>query len=251
MPIDIIDESSITESDQLRPVSSRTLLKGSTEASPNSAPSTSTLSSREPVPKETPKQAEKQKRGERESDAGSTSASRGGIFRPSGEHTLFRQPTSLQLDSSSERRTHTTLNEFDELKASPPFTFVEFLQSWELASPGERWKLLCVSDRSLSKYRYTTNPHHHLSLTLQQIQPQALPSLFNNLLEANILMQIIDVCNAAAAEGNEAVKQRIKAYLRYFPQVSRFNTITLFLNEDENDKIRSLHEAVGIAPWTI
>lgn len=64
-------------------------------------------------------------------------------------------------------------------------------------------------------------------------------------------MQIIDVCTAAAAEGNEDVKQRVKDYLYYLPKVSRFNTITLFLDEEETKKIRSLLEVVNAAPWSM
>lgn len=147
MPIDIIDESSITESDQLRPVSSRTLSKENVEATPISVSSSSSAPSREPVPKESPKPVVKQQKSENAQygDAGSSSISRGGIFRPSGEHTLFRLPTTLQSNYSSKLRTNTASDSINEPEASA-FTFVGFLQSWELASPGERWELLCVSD---------------------------------------------------------------------------------------------------------
>lgn len=74
---------------------------------------------------------------------------RGGIFRPSGNHTIFRPPSppinarGTQHEGKSIRKPKPFSTEA-EVVQRPPISLFEFTRSWHRASPPERWDLICV-----------------------------------------------------------------------------------------------------------
>lgn len=74
---------------------------------------------------------------------------RGGIFRPSGDHTIFRPPSppnntrGIRHEETSIRKPKPYSTEA-EVVQRPPISLFEFTRSWDRASPPERWDLICV-----------------------------------------------------------------------------------------------------------
>ncbi|EJC98017.1 TPR-like protein [Fomitiporia mediterranea MF3/22] len=224
IPIEIVEAdssplSSARSTDLLTPVSSRQLHPKPEDALPTPLPSPSQAPSRtlDPAPKATKSQ----------SPAKPTST-RGGIFRASGKHTLFRtpEPSSPSPKSTTLPPKPTTITKEDVVLQPAPLSLFEFSRAWELASPTERWDLLC------------------------KIPPPSLPTLFKTSLEAPLLVQILEVCSLAVdSTGDSTIKARVREYLHWFQRVPRFSTVVLFLSKKEKELGRSLADAIAFPDW--
>ncbi|KAI5122439.1 hypothetical protein M0805_008752 [Coniferiporia weirii] len=222
VPIEIVESSSPSNAgDSLTPISSRPLISKHERTLPTQVSSPARLSPSEKTSESSDKAGEHQK---------TAPSARGGIFRPSGEHTLFRAPSKSSPSSpsiSSSKPAAPLASEKDSPQPSPLSLF-DLNRSWELASSSERWDLLC------------------------NIPPEALPSLFKTSLEATLLVQILEVCAlATSSTGDPAIKDRVRGYLRWFPRVPRFSTVALFLSKQEKEIASLLAETVGAEAWRI
>lgn len=76
--------------------------------------------------------------------------------------------------------------------------------------------------------------------------PSSLPSLFKNALEATLLVQILEACDAHYKSESPISKQLIHEYLHWLTRVPRFGTVTLFLSNPEKVLARQLIKAIGV-----
>lgn len=76
--------------------------------------------------------------------------------------------------------------------------------------------------------------------------PSSLPSLFKNALEATLLVQILEACDAYYKSESPISKQLIHEYLHWLTRVPRFGTVTLFLSNPEKVLARQLIKAIGV-----
>ncbi|THH11664.1 hypothetical protein EW145_g495 [Phellinidium pouzarii] len=217
VPIEIVEEASTSGAGQtLTPIASRLLTPKPEQPLPIPTPSPARQSSSKSSPISTATSHQK-----------TTPTVQGGIFRPSGDHTTFCTPSGTASSSTPSQKVAPKAAESDSLQLSPLSLF-ELNRSWELASPLERWDLLC------------------------KVPPQALPSLFKTSLEAAFLVEILEVCAlAVSTTGDLTIRDRVRAYLRWFPRVQRFATVTLFLSKKEKEIAKKLVETVGAEAWRV
>ncbi|KAL5520046.1 hypothetical protein ACEPAG_1706 [Sanghuangporus baumii] len=226
VPIEIVegDVSSSTDielKEMLTPISSRSLQPETEVALSTPLPS----SAREPSQTKLASPASL----EPQDSTKSAPSVRGGIFRPSGQHTLFRPPKPSRSDSQpSAIQSNLPFTENDDTPQPSPLSLFDFARNWELASPTERWDLLC------------------------RVPPQSLPALFKTSLEASLLAQILEVCSLAVESTNDpTIKERVHGYLRWLQRVPRFSIVSLFLSKQEKEIGRRLGETVGCSEWKL
>ncbi|KAG5726879.1 RNA polymerase II-associated protein 3 [Termitomyces sp. T112] len=201
--------STSRDSETLRPVSTRSL-----------RPETSTTTTPPPPPKpeypRTFKDAKQARESSRPSRVG------GGIFRASGESTMFSMRT---LPAA----TPPAVAIVPVAPKTPPKTWFEFTRAWDAEpSTAARWGLI-------------------LSL-----RPSSVPALFRTSLEPALLVSMMgvfrDVLNANALKDDEldGVRERVRGYMDAFGKVERFETVMLFLSHEEKKVVRGVWEALGV-----
>ncbi|KAI0920035.1 hypothetical protein AcV7_006045 [Taiwanofungus camphoratus] len=108
--------------------------------------------------------------------------------------------------------------------AAAPMTLFTLTKRWErLQTAEERWALI------------------------NEIDPAALPALFQSSLEASLLSSLLatflDVLRAL--DGQEQVKALVKAYMLNLARVPRFSTVVLFMSPSERVLVKDIWALVG------
>ena len=140
-----------SENDFMKPVSSRSLTSASTPASTKQySKSPTTDNNHLPTPSSSLLKSNTFKDAKQARESTKPSRAGGGIFRPSGDHTIFDNgekkgsqppagPPPVIVNDISQKT-----NNFSSAK--PPMTLFNFTRSWEsLHSAEERWNLISVS----------------------------------------------------------------------------------------------------------
>ncbi|KAI0029481.1 hypothetical protein K488DRAFT_80143 [Vararia minispora EC-137] len=177
-----------------------------------------------------------------------TSKAGGGIFRPSGSHTVFN-PAPPNGATSSTKAPAPASARPPPLSAVPlsapasgdantklQWTLFSFSRNWNaLLSPADRWQLL------------------------SRIPPSALPSLFQTSLETPLLLSVLDtfhtlLTSSAYETERHDLRNWIRQYLVHFPQVPRFGTVVLFLSSNEKALTKEVLREAGadealLAAW--
>ncbi|KAF8879478.1 hypothetical protein BD779DRAFT_1551728 [Infundibulicybe gibba] len=242
-------------SDLLSPVSSRPLAPEATsfpppprqvEGKPGPLTSTSDNKTATAPPAPTPAATTQEKKtfqaAKNARDAAKPTRVGGGIFRSSGQYTIFPSrgdpPISTQTTAATSvpgasgpspstptentpRRTPST--------QKPPKNMVEFTRAWEAADMETRWDII------------------------SSISPASLPTVFQTSLEPSMLISILktfrDHIDLNPGPTN------VKSYLDALARVPRFGTVVLFLSADEKEIARMVWERVGVisaelsGPW--
>ncbi|KAF9496836.1 TPR-like protein [Pleurotus eryngii] len=213
VPIAIVDDIPISE-DLLKPISTRPL-NPSDLASPT-PPQSSIPRTPEPTRSEAkkaevatasqpPPERASFKEAKRARDSIKPSRMGGGIFRPTGKHTVFTHVGPSVNDSPKP-----TMSLFDFSRAMH-----------SLSTASDNWQLL-----------------------LDNIPPSTLPQLFKTSLEPPLLVSIFEMFQSIESQSSEVIAQ-IRQYLDAFVQVPRLSTIILFLTKAEKELIRGVCEKCG------
>ncbi|KAH9955231.1 hypothetical protein BC827DRAFT_1237872 [Russula dissimulans] len=217
------------DGDLLNPISSRALSPStapSPKLTPEAAPSTQ-------KPKPTSFTEAKQAR-----DAKSVGRVGGGIFRMSGNDTVFKTrevpapaPTAADPPPPKGPDPATTIIASAPIASVAPSTLFEFTRAWDhipISDTAARWGLL--------------NTH----------SPASLPALFGASLEPALLASFVPVLAAVSipavpgqhkAAPHDAVV-RVREFMCALTQVSRFRTVVQFLSRAEQSSARAVWEAV-------
>ncbi|KAG6815326.1 hypothetical protein H0H87_002938 [Tephrocybe sp. NHM501043] len=247
--------------DILKPVSTRTLKPEASSAA--LTPHTSSLSSPPPLPEpaavhvmpsaprsEAPRTYKDAKQAR---ENGKTSRIGGGIFRASGESTVF--PTKdypvpsasvARGDPVQQRQTASTVLKpvTPIIPEQPPKTLFDFTRAWN-ANPTTpaRWGLVlvrpCISPYDLG---------FRLIYESQSIPPTNFPTFFKISLDPAQLTSILAVFQEVLdASRGEKEKEMVREYMDAFGKVERFGTVALFLNRTEKAVAKGVWEALGVA----
>ncbi|TFK69509.1 TPR-like protein [Pluteus cervinus] len=199
--------------DSLKPVSSRRL------NTPKTTPDTTTPTAPEPPSQATPPPAPKSfVEAKQAREATKTTRVGGGIFRPSGQHTIFQTRDLPAKTAASETRPR---------NAPTKMTLFNFTRSWERATQQERWDLL---------------------LTLI---PSSLPSMIQTSLEPTTLVGILETLHWAL-DNDPTSPQLVESFMLELTKVPRFKTVALFLSGTERQcvtKIWSKLEPEPVGDW--
>ncbi|KAF7337642.1 hypothetical protein MSAN_02237500 [Mycena sanguinolenta] len=251
--------------DLMKPVSSRSL----NAPSPNDTPSSTAA----PAPKlqPTPKPSFKDAKSARESSKPSRVG--GGIFRASGESTIFSREVPAKQDApANEPATKPTPPAKQEQVPSPPpapvptqnvsppvpvqksvlpaaanvkspMSLFDFTRAWESTpDSAARLKLLCV--------RPLTSSHLILMFALtsgtyiQQTPPAALPALFQTSLDPALFVDIVDVLGTHTS--TNADRELVAGYMHAFGSVARFGTVARLLSRAEKARVRGVWGVLGV-----
>ncbi|KAH9980926.1 hypothetical protein BGW80DRAFT_1247768 [Lactifluus volemus] len=250
VPITIVDDDTPSPSTKTEPTNKNDLLNVISSrvlpAAPPDSKSTSSGVAAGEKPKPTSFKEAKQVRDEKQS-AGRVG---GGIFRVSGNDTVFKTrqvpapadtvepPQAKKLNAASGEQPPTlapptpqpqpavttpvpTATSAAELRApvtAPPRTLFEFTRAWDripASDTGARWDLL------------------------NTIPPRSLPAYFGASLEPAFLSSLIPVL-AAAVASPDAVRE----YMYALTRVPRFKTVVQFLSRVEQDAAHAVWDAV-------
>ncbi|KAK7063833.1 hypothetical protein R3P38DRAFT_2593656 [Favolaschia claudopus] len=223
--------------DLMKPVSSRPL-----------TPSSSSTNGSTPPPKPKPESTSPPtpasssfKDAKTTRDSSKPSRIGGGIFRASGENTIFspretRPPPPPPTQPESETPPpvkqeapapplpsipppQTSPITPSSVKTKPPMTLFDFTHTWAREpTPGAR------------------------SALLSQIPPPTLPSLFQTSLDPSLFVEIVDTL-ALSTGGMDVASTDVvdgKAYMHAFANVPRFGTVLRFLSRAEKARVREL-----------
>ncbi|PFH53281.1 hypothetical protein AMATHDRAFT_45559 [Amanita thiersii Skay4041] len=234
-----------SRSDTLTPISSGPL-KGPIPAKP-SASATPSASSLSEMPQTSQvasmtsnrsAEANSFQEAKRARDGTKTARVGGGIFRSSGDNTVFpmresaASPLYSKIESPSTNAGFKSRDLAYPVNVSitngstrSPITMFSFTKAWESnRSTEERWKLIT------------------------SISPTNIPSMCGSSLEPAQFISIMDVF-LQVLEGNgkdEMTKTVIREYLRSFGSVPRFTTLLLFLSEKEKGLVQQLWNALEV-----
>ncbi|KAJ7201254.1 hypothetical protein GGX14DRAFT_655950 [Mycena pura] len=226
----------ITEpTDMMEPISSRPLHASSSNGTV-STPPTSSVARPQPAAQPTSKPSSF-KDAKNARDNNKPSILGGGIFRASGENTIFaRNPTPTKQETPLTAATPPV-----EKHVPPPPAPAPAVTSATNASPAQIKSPMTLFSFTRA-WESTSDPTARFAL-LSQIPPGALPSLFQMSFEPGLFVEIIDVLEAAApSAGLDAVG----AYMRAFPGVPRFGTVLRFLSAAERACVRGVWSTLGI-----
>ncbi|KAH9923588.1 hypothetical protein B0H21DRAFT_159204 [Amylocystis lapponica] len=227
-----------TPDDLMTPVSSRPLASTSLAGSTPTAASTVPQKTQPPA---TFQQAKIAREGARQRPGG-------GIFRADGKHTLFGAKEADKGRGTQTDEPGANASPPQELSSSPRpeavpappvkpavatvpngasktqtlMTLFAFTRRWErLKTAEERWALI------------------------DEIPPQALPSLFQSSLEASMLTSLLDAFRSvlqAPSEDALATQERVRMYMQHLVRVRRFGTIVLLMSAEERALVRAVWE---------
>lgn len=135
----------------------------------------------------------------------------GGIFRPSGNHTIVTRTANEASHEPRSGKANTT-------PVQSPTTLFDFTKSWNSLETDEaRWKLMCT------------------------IPPSSLPALFQASLEPDLLKSILHTFQAVC---NPSTSSAVRDYLTALMRVQRFGTVMLFMDKQERQRLESLLQEV-------
>ncbi|KAJ7070602.1 TPR-like protein [Mycena amicta] len=204
--------SSAAENDFMKPVSSRPLGPTTNGAATQTAP---------PKPASVPASSTSFKEAKTARDTSKPSLVGGGIFRASGEHTIFKAKSSTSPGKAespeTEKSTPSAATPPATYDGKTPTTLFEFTRAWEgTADPGVRLSLLL------------------------RFPPTSLPTLFQTSLDPALFVEIIDVLRVSST------KTTAKEYMHAFASVPRFGTVVRFLSASERQKVRGMWVDLGV-----
>ena len=227
--------------DLLNPISSR-VLSPTTPTPTNDKPMPTSTSQSPTTQKPTPASFREAKQAR---DAKSVGRVGGGIFRMSGNDTVFKTrevPTRPVSDTLQHPASAPTSAPAPATGA--PQTLFEFTRAWDRIPSSDtaaRWALLNVRRPSLSHVQ-CADPF--ASPLWQMIHPTSLPALIGASLEPTLLASLIPVL-AAGPEHTEATpRDTVRAYMCALTRVQRFKTVVLFLSSAERNAARAVWDAV-------
>lgn len=196
VPIQVIDvpPAATVQDDLLIPVSSRPLNR------PSQTTSVAETPTNKQVEQNSPQNTFREIKQARNTKFG------GGIFRPSGSHTIFKsEPSSAP----------STKPQTDQLPR-PAINLAAFTRSWNtLTTDKHKWTLL------------------------QQIPPSSLSRFFGSSLEADILSSMLSVFLTALSSGGSE-QNLVKEYMVCLPQLPRFFLLYTFLRRSDKDRARDI-----------
>ncbi|KAJ7665318.1 hypothetical protein DFH06DRAFT_1323710 [Mycena polygramma] len=270
-----VPTTSTTETADIKPVSTRKL-DASASAEPTPAPSKPAA---QPAPKPSSFKDAKSAR-----DSTKPSRVGGGIFRASGESTIFAtrevNPTSPKQETAAtkpepvakqaappvktavspppppKQETSTPKSEPVVKEPAPPPAAPATstpdppppvpVQIPAAATPSAKTKSPMTLFDFTRAWESTLDPAARFAL-LSQIPPPALPALFQTSLEPELLAEIVDTLAAALPSADAGT---VAAYMRAFPGVARFGTVVRFLSRAEKARVRGLWGALGVGAGT-
>ncbi|KAG5653657.1 hypothetical protein H0H81_011617 [Sphagnurus paluster] len=231
-PIATNEAASSSIIDTLQPVSTRSLKPTQSPPAATSPPAASTtplnpssaVQSTAPAPPK-PEQPRSFKDAKQARETVKPSRVGGGIFRASGESTVF--PTRISPTTTPENSMTLSTNGIEQLNpvspAKAPTTCFEFSRAWEAAGTlEERWGI-ALSTR-----------------------PGSLPALFKTSLEPSLLASILGVFQTVLATGDRSAGASVREYMDAFAHVERFETVVLFLSRAEKSVAKGVWESLGV-----
>ncbi|KAJ7150285.1 hypothetical protein C8R46DRAFT_500390 [Mycena filopes] len=250
--------------DQMKAVSSRPLTAPSSAAvpapDPVSAPAPAPpkpAAQPQPVPKPSSfKEAKSARDSSRPSRVG------GGVFRASGDNTIFApregkaaarqdvpatkvdntsapKPKSEPAASPAKQDAHPPPAPTPTPTPSTPPTTSPPAPAQKLAPPATRTKSPMTLFDFMRAWESTPDPAARFTL-LSKIPPSALASLFQTSLEPALFAEIVDTLGA------EADADAARAYMCAFPTVARFGTVVRFLSRAEKARVRAVWAKLGV-----
>ncbi|KAJ7750261.1 hypothetical protein B0H16DRAFT_1887875 [Mycena metata] len=252
--------------DLMKPVSSRPLNAPSSNGSaPAPAPATATTP--KPTPQPVPKPSSfKDAKSAR--DSSKPSRVGGGIFRASGESTIFApregRATATKAEPAPPVKQDDPKTKLEPAakQAAPPAKqdappppkpsapVPDPAVNPPTSAPVEKLARPTTQTKSpVTLFDFTraweSNPDSTARFALlSKIPPSALPSLFQTSLEAALFAEVVDTLRAALDAG--ADKDTVVAYMCAFPAVSRFGTVARFLSRAEKTRVRAVWGALGV-----
>ncbi|KAG1880705.1 hypothetical protein C8R48DRAFT_573161, partial [Suillus tomentosus] len=215
VPIEIVEEASrqlkgLGDHGFLQPISSRALPRGNEPSSSSIKPDQSTMP---PLPKQiTSAKTGGFKDAKQLRDTAKPSRIGGGIFRPSGNHTVFARDDKL----SGAAPVTTSFPALVNAVPQAPMTLFNFTKMWESRMTDEdRWNIL------------------------SGIPPLSLPKMFQASLEPVLLSSILQHF-ARVIDLQIAAPSDVREYLVSLSKVQRFGTIMLFMNKEEKILLKGL-----------
>ncbi|KAG1749336.1 hypothetical protein EDB19DRAFT_1942430 [Suillus lakei] len=200
----------------LQPISSRTLPRSDELSSSKVNPDQSTAP---PLLRQTTSiRTESFKDAKQLRDTAKPSRVGGGIFRPSGSHTLFARDDEMSGAVPVTTPPPATVN---GTVPKAPMTLFNFTKMWEShMKDQDRWNIL------------------------SGIPPVSLPKMFQASLEPVLLSSILQHF-ARVIDQQIAAPDDVRKYLVSLSKVQRFGTIMLFMNKDEKMLLKGLWESCG------
>ncbi|KAJ7269276.1 hypothetical protein B0H12DRAFT_1094983 [Mycena haematopus] len=225
-------------SDLMKPVSSRPL---SASSSKDTASSTPPKPAAQPTPKPSSFKDAKSAR-----DSSKPSRVAGGIFRASGESTIFTRPAPAEPVMKPAPPAK-------QDAPSPPSAPIP-VPDVSPPAPGQKSVALPAADvkSPMSLFDFTRAweraPDSTARFTLlSQIPPPALPALFQTSLDPALFVEIVDTLGAHISAGTDAGRERVEAYMRAFSGVPRFGTVVRLLSRAEKARVREVCGVFGRA----
>ncbi|KAG2094629.1 uncharacterized protein F5147DRAFT_719620 [Suillus discolor] len=199
----------------LQPISSRALPRSNEPSSSSIKPDQSTMP---PPPKQvTSAKTESFKDAKQLRDTAKPSRIGGGIFRPSGNHTVFARDDKL----TGVAPVTTSLPALVNTVPQAPMTLFNFTKMWESHMKDEdRWNIF------------------------SRIPPLSLPKMFQASLEPVLLSSILQHFERVI-DLQIAAPSDVREYLVSLSKVQRFGTIMLFMNKEEKTLLKGLWETCG------
>ncbi|KAJ6486194.1 hypothetical protein C8R47DRAFT_1278683 [Mycena vitilis] len=262
-----VPKTNTPETPDLKPVSTRKL-DASASAEPNPA---SPKPAAQPAPKPSSFKDAKSAR-----DSTKPSRVGGGVFRASGESTIFatREVNARKSEPAAKQAAPPVKTDASpppppkqEVSTPKPAPVVKqptpppptapakiapnppppaLVQISAAATPSAKIKSPMTLFDFTRAWESTPDPATRFAL-LSQIPPPALPALFQTSLEPALFFEIVDTL-AAALPSAEA--STVAAYVRAFPSVPRFGTVVRFLSRTEKARVRGLWSALGVGAGT-
>ncbi|KAJ7687450.1 hypothetical protein B0H17DRAFT_1070256 [Mycena rosella] len=241
-------------------VSSRPLNAGA----PSTAPTSSITPAPVPPPTDSQPKSKPSSFKDAKSARDSSKPSRvgGGIFRASGDHTIFptreaKPPPTTQESSAAKQEPKTGQVVAPPKQGLPPPPAPAPAPNSPAPAPvpaqptapknAHTPATLLKSPMSLFDFTRawegTPAPTERFAL-LSRIPPDALPALFQTSLEPALFVEVVDVLGAAAGTGADT--ETAAAYMHTFPRVPRFGTVVRFLSAAEKARVRAVWGALGV-----
>ena len=88
-------------------------------------------------------------------------------------------------------------------------------------------------------------------IPLKQIGASSLPTFFKASLETSLFTSIIDMfADLLIQDSTSDIREKIRAYVLWFPKVPRFQTVTLFMSDKEKEVAKNVCLSVGV-DWAL
>ncbi|KAJ6520282.1 hypothetical protein C8R45DRAFT_954627 [Mycena sanguinolenta] len=231
--------------DLMKPVSSRSL---NASTSSNDAPSPTAAPAPKPAAQPVPKPSSfKDAKSARESSKPSRVG--GGIFRASGESTIFTRESPPAKQDAAEPVTKPAVPPAKQEQASSPSPAP--LAASNVPPPPAVQQSVPQPTANIKSpmslfdftraWENTPDSAARFAL-LSQIPAVALPALFQMSLEPALLVDIVDVLGTRTGSDGEIVA----GYMRAFAGVARFGTVVRLLSRAEKARVRAVWGALGV-----